>query len=220
MKCHKLKSISLNRIKGINRFKYKIFKNFYYKLKMTEKYWQNRQTINKKDSLNGIIQRTYDDKKEKIPRKHFKELYYECLKGSLDLKLWAMSDELNVDDMALLACRDVGCELSYCQNSMTDPYERPFENCEQHQSALFGCIDYQINMYNKKPLASTIQEHLKIVLENKKNKKYDFLFNKNQKEKNFELYYHNLWYKIKLGLPVLNEFGVKNNEAVKIQMKI
>lgn len=151
---------------------------------MTEKYWKERNHFNKinEKNIHPVLKRTFDDKKEKIPVMHFKALYYECLKGSLDLKLWSMSDELSVDDMALLACRDVGCELNYCTTSMTDQYEKPFENCDQQNKELFRCISREVDIYNSNPVLS-LQDHLKQILEAKKKNKYKFLYEREQREK-------------------------------------
>ena len=145
---------------------------------MTEKHWQERtywNNINNKNQ-NPIIQNTFDEKKAKAPNKHYKELYAECLKGSLDIKLWQISDDLSIDDMGLLACKDVGCELNYCQTSMIDPYEQPFKDCTSQFNALNRCIQYEIDKYNsiKEPL--DVRDYLKNTLEEKKKLKYKHLF--------------------------------------------
>ncbi len=144
---------------------------------MTEKLWQERKHFHDENAknMNKILKRTFDDKKDKIPTKHFKELYAECLKGSLDLVVWGSSKDLTVDDMAMLACRDVGCELNYCQTSMTDPYEKPFENCESQHKQLVKCINQEVDIYETAP-KGTLQEHLKLVLKMKKENKYKHLF--------------------------------------------
>lgn len=145
---------------------------------MTEKYWQERKHFNNINdkNLNPVLKKTFDDKKENVPVKHFKERYWECLRGSLDIKSWERSDDLSVDDMGMLACRDVGCELNYCQTSMTDPYESPFENCDGQQKEFYGCIQREIRMYNYNSHGRSLQDHLKLRLEEKKKNKYSHIF--------------------------------------------
>lgn len=136
------------------------------------KYWKDRNNKN----LNPIIENTYEEKRKKAPNKHFKDLYFECLRGSLDIKLWQISDELTVDDMALLACRDVGCELNYCTTSFTDPYERPFEDCNSQSKALYSCISREVNIYNSQKEQIPLKTYLSKLLLEKKNNKYKHLF--------------------------------------------
>lgn len=143
---------------------------------MTEKQWQERNYFIKKNekNLNPILKNSYQEKIDKAPNKHFKDLYFECLKGSLDIKQWQLSPDLTIDDMALLACRDIGCDLNYCTTSMLDPYEKPFNNCNDQNKALFNCISREISRYESNPLAETIQDHLKeVLLLKKKYSKYN-----------------------------------------------
>lgn len=155
---------------------------------MTEKYWQERKYWNKRNdkNLNPLIENTYNEKRAIAPNKHFKELYAICLKGSLDLKLWEISDDLTVDDMGLLACRDVGCELNYCQTSLSDPYEKPFQNCDSQTRAFYSCISREVDNYNSIDSNIPLKDYLKVTLENKKKNKYSHLFiNKPLAEKVF-----------------------------------
>ena len=104
----------------------------------TEKYWQRQNEINKQNQshIHPVIDQTMKDKRELVPAKNAQLLFTECLKGALYLRQFALSDDLSVDDMSMLICRDVGCELQYCQASLSDPYDRPFENCDAHFRAL------------------------------------------------------------------------------------
>jgi hypothetical protein len=140
----------------------------------TEDYWKDekkRIDINK-SNVNPIIRRTYEDKKALQGPKHFKELYTQCLQGALYLKQWALSDNLTEDEMAMLICKDVGCELNYCQLSMSDPYERPFENCDQQYRNLNRCIAQEITRFEENSEGRTMQEQVLYMLEKKKREKY------------------------------------------------
>ena len=140
----------------------------------TEKYWQQeRENIKKNsDTINPLITQTMQDAKELIPPKHPKALYADCLQGALFWNQWAESDDLSLPDMAMIICRDTGCELTYCQATMRDPYERPFENCEQQFRQMNSCIAQEQKRYAINPEGRTMQEHVKYMLEKKKKEKY------------------------------------------------
>jgi hypothetical protein len=137
---------------------------------MTERMWQERKYWSERNenNIHKVIKDSYDSNKQIVPMKNFRDMYYDCLQGSTDLKSWQTNDRLTVDDMAQLACRDVSCEVSYCTSSMGDPYEKHFKNCNQQISALNKCITKEIDNYKTQPLADTIQLHLAKVLEMKK----------------------------------------------------
>lgn len=151
---------------------------------MTEKLWQQRKHFNDINSKNEneIMKRSYNDLKERKGPIHFKSAYIECLKGSLDIKAWTKSKDLSVEDMGMLACRDIGCELTYCQQSLGDPYEKPFADCNSQFSQFNKCIQNEIRMFNYAP-KGTIQEHLQIVLDMKKKNKYSYIFENENIEK-------------------------------------
>jgi hypothetical protein len=116
-----------------------------------------------------------NDKKKLVPSKNAKVLFTECLKGALYLRQFAQSDDLSVDDMSMLICRDVGCELQYCQASISDPYDRPFENCDAHFRAFTRCIGQEQSRYLSNPERS-VQEQVLYMLEQRK-KKYSHIIN-------------------------------------------
>ena len=183
---------------------------------MTEKYWQSKVQNDKSNKPNEILRRTYQDKIDKAPNKHFKDLYYECLKGSLNIRQWEISDELEVEDMAVLACRNVGCELNYCTTSMFDAYERPFNDCDQQQKEFFTCINQEIRMYNLFPKGNSIKEHLQFVLNQKKDKKYKFLFEKI----NFNKYKYYFDLRNSLGINVKDPFKTSEKELLNQNMVV
>jgi hypothetical protein len=140
----------------------------------TEKFWQEekkRVEINK-DLVHPDIQQTFDDAKALFPNKNFRAMYYDCLEGAMYIKQWAQSDDLSLGDMATLICRDIGCELTMCQASIADPYERPFNNCDEQFRKLNKCITQEEERYQKDNEGRTMQEQVQYILEKKKKEKY------------------------------------------------
>jgi hypothetical protein len=127
-----------------------------------------------KANVNPIIEQTYEDMKELIPRRNAKALYVDCLQGALYLRQFALSDSLTLDDMSMLICRDMGCELEYCQASMADPYERPYKDCNSQFRELNKCIAQEQERYTSNPERS-MQEQVLYMLEKKKGKYYNIL---------------------------------------------
>jgi hypothetical protein len=142
----------------------------------TEQYWQQEKEkleMNKAN-INPLIQQTYEDMKELIPRRNAKALYVDCLEGALYLRQYALSDSLTLDDMSMLICRDVGCELQYCQASMSDPYERPYKDCNGQFSELNKCMAQEQERY-KSNSERSMQEQVLYMLEKKKEKYHNIL---------------------------------------------
>lgn len=140
---------------------------------MTEKFWQQekeRIRLNK-GNINPLIQQTFDDKQALVPNKNFRELYYNCMQGDLNIKSWERSDDMSLDDMGMLICRDVGCELQYCQASMSDPYEKPFENCDDHFKKFYQCQEQEKRRYRYDGQGRSMQEQIAFMLEKKKKEK-------------------------------------------------
>lgn len=139
---------------------------------MTEEYWRReRENIKKNaDNVNPILQQTFEDHKNPNP-KNFRELYTNCLKGALYLNQYAQSENISIDDMAMLICRDKGCELQYCQASMHDPYEKPFENCDEHYKNFAGCMSAEKRRYVYDGQERTMNQQIEYMLEKKRKEK-------------------------------------------------
>ena len=151
---------------------------------MTEKYWQQEKIKNNinKNNVHPIIQQTYKDKKALEPNKNFRELYYKCLQGALFLKQWGQSDNLTINDMGMLICRDIGCELQYCQASIADPNETPFNSCDEHFKRFTNCMTQEIRRYIYDGQGRTMQEQVAYMLEKRNKEKYEHLMEEKQKE--------------------------------------
>ena len=150
----------------------------------TEKYWQEEKKKIKANegNINPVIQQSYDDLRERVPARHPKALYTDCLQGSLFWNQWAKSDDLELPEMGMIICRDVGCDLTYCQTSMRDPYERPFENCDQQFKALNSCIASEQRRYLMDPQGRSMGEHIAFMLDKKKKEKYENVFHSQRME--------------------------------------
>lgn len=144
----------------------------------TEDYWQQEKKRNdlNKDNTHPVLAQTYEDMKANLPMQHPKVIYAECLKGALFLNQWAQSDSLELEDMAMLICRDTGCELTYCQATISDPYERPFKDCNQQYKAFTSCIREQQSLYSKNPEGRTMQQQVAYMIEKRRKEKYINVF--------------------------------------------
>lgn len=144
---------------------------------MTENYWQQekKRIEMNKGNIHPVLQQTYDDKRALVPNKNFRELYYNCLQGALYLNQYAQSENISLDDMGMLICRDVGCELQYCQASMSDPFEKPFENCDQHYKLFSDCMSQEKRRYLHDGQGRTMQEQIAFMLEKKRKEKYQYI---------------------------------------------
>ncbi len=125
------------------------------------------------------------DKKELVPAKNAKVLFTECLKGALYLGQFAESEDLSVEDKGMLICRDVGCELQYCQATLSDPYDRPFQDCNAQFRAFTRCIAQEQDRYISNPERS-VQEQVLYMLEQRKNK-YTHIFEMNEKKEELKV---------------------------------
>ena len=83
---------------------------------MTEKFWQEEKK-RKEDNpylSNKLWKQTWEDMRSIKSDKHPKELYTECLKNSTFWHHYSASEKLSVEDLAMILCRDLGCEINYC----------------------------------------------------------------------------------------------------------
>ena len=140
----------------------------------TEKFWQGEKDkmIKNADNIHPVIKQTMEDAKALVPPRHSKALFQDCLQGALYWNQLAQQEDLTLPEMGMIICRDVGCELTYCQASISDPYERPFENCDQQFKQLNKCIAQEQVRYQTNPEGRTMQEHVAYMLEKKKKEKY------------------------------------------------
>ena len=60
------------------------------------------------------MKQTYQDAKAIAPAKHPKALYIECLKNSAEWRAYSASPSFSIDDLAMYACKNIGCAINYC----------------------------------------------------------------------------------------------------------
>lgn len=63
---------------------------------------------------NKIFKQTFEDMKSIQSDKHPKALYTECLSNNAYWRHFTAADSLSVDDLAMVLCKNVGCDLNYC----------------------------------------------------------------------------------------------------------
>jgi hypothetical protein len=83
---------------------------------MTEKFWEEEKKKTDANTYlsNKLWKQTWEDMRSIKSDTHPKALYIECLKNSTYLHHYAASDKLSIDDLAMLVCKDLGCEINYC----------------------------------------------------------------------------------------------------------
>ena len=58
------------------------------------------------------------------------------------MRHYRASPKLGIDELSMMICKDVGCDLSYCQNLFSKPKSesQQIANCDSQYSALRDCI--------------------------------------------------------------------------------
>ena len=75
---------------------------------------------------NRLLSQTYKDAKSIATPSHPKKLYIECLKNSSYWHHYSASTGFDIDEMAMLACKNIGCSINYC-GLMKVQYENEWE---------------------------------------------------------------------------------------------
>ena len=72
----------------------------------------------------------------------------ECLKNSAEWRAYSASETFTMDDMAMYACKNVGCALNYCSLvKMGWPSDwEGSSDCMQEQKAFNKCIVDEIRI--------------------------------------------------------------------------
>ena len=119
---------------------------------MTEKFWQQhtKNQNSRPDHTNRILKQTWEDAAEIATRKHPKYLYVECLKNSASWHAYAASETFSVADMAMYACKNVGCAVNYCSLvKMGWPSDwQGSSDCIDEQKSFNKCMVDEQRRYN------------------------------------------------------------------------
>ena len=116
-----------------------------------------------------------EDVKAFASDKHPKALYAECLKNSSFWHHYSASPKISIDDMAMMVCRDLGCEINYC-GLIKKSYVTEWEgsgDCSSEIKAFNNCITQERRRFAwqevKPPMYEYIQER---IAERRKEKKF------------------------------------------------
>jgi len=89
---------------------------------MTEEYWAKWKTTRDQRHPNQLwagISKAM--REEAIKDKHPDELFAICRTDNNYWRHYRASPKLTIDELAMMICRDVGCDLQYCQQLMAKP---------------------------------------------------------------------------------------------------
>lgn len=89
---------------------------------MTEEFWQKWKNGKDTTQTNQIWNQLAKQKRaEAIKEKHPDELYAICRTDNNYMRHYRASAKLTIDELSMFICRDVGCDLSYCQHIFGKP---------------------------------------------------------------------------------------------------
>ena len=104
---------------------------------MTEDFWRKFKS-NKEKSENKLFTEIESELKRKFKReKNPQEMYSMCKTDNNFWKHYRWSENLDPDAVSLVLCKDVGCELMYCQ-ALT----------MQGKDEMYGCVEQYQNFRN------------------------------------------------------------------------
>jgi hypothetical protein len=127
---------------------------------MTEEWWRQYKD-NKQKSENKIFTDIESELKRRFKsEKKPEEMYSMCLTDNNYWKHYRWSENLDPDAVSLVLCKDVGCDLMYCQ-ALT----------MQGKDEMYGCVEQYQNFRD-----CYIKEKRKFF---GKNKESDWLLNRN-----------------------------------------
>ncbi len=137
---------------------------------MTDKFWQQEKERMSLNKLHPDIQQTYNDLGGYVFNKDFREIYFNCKEADMNLKALEKGDELSVEDMAMLVCRDAGCDLQFCQAGLEGPNKNPFQDCDEQYKKFIKCQEQEKKRYFYENNGRSIKDHLYYMVKLKKDK--------------------------------------------------
>lgn len=110
---------------------------------MTEEWWQDYKK-NKKKTQNIVFKETESELKRRFKaEKTPEEMYSMCKTDNNYWKQYRASEKLDDDSVGLVLCKDIGCELMYCQ-AMS--YKSDKEKAKEIDT--YGCSE-QMNQFRE-----------------------------------------------------------------------
>lgn len=89
---------------------------------MTEEYWQKHMKGKAASQSNQFWnQMAQQQREEAIKHKHPDELYAICRADNNYWRHYRASTKLGIDELSMMICKEVGCDLSYCQHLIGRP---------------------------------------------------------------------------------------------------
>ena len=142
---------------------------------MTEEYWQ--QWKKKRDMTHSnMIWRNLEDtiRVEQIRDQHPDKLYAICRTDNNYWRHYRASKKLGIDELSMMICREVGCDLQYCQHLAYKP-KHPgqrvsdcknqfdeFRNCVVREKKIFRSIVGDIDTKaNPNAIPDYLEKHFK-----------------------------------------------------------
>jgi hypothetical protein len=116
---------------------------------MTEEWWK-RYKDNKDKNENKIFSTVESELKRRFKNDRSpEELYSMCKTDNNYWKHYRNSENLDPDAVSLVLCKDIGCDLSYCQ-AMTykSKPEDQFYGCKEQYSAFRECYISEKRKFN------------------------------------------------------------------------
>ena len=110
---------------------------------MTEEYWASWKKKKDLTHSNHILRVMEDTQRiQKIRDQHPDQLYAICKTENNYWRHYRSSNKLGIDELAMMICRDVGCDLSYCQTLFAKPKDssQRIQNCDRQFSDLRNCV--------------------------------------------------------------------------------
>ena len=89
---------------------------------MTEEFWQKWKSGRDERHPNMMWKQMERGMRDQaIKEKHPDELYAICRTDNNYLRHYRASTKLSIDELSMFICRDVGCDLMYCQHLVGKP---------------------------------------------------------------------------------------------------
>jgi len=112
-------------------------------------------------------------RKEAIKNKHPDELYAICRTDNNYWRHYRASTKLTIDELSMMICKEVGCDLSYCQHligkpksshqNITDckPQYDSFRECVIREKRVFRNMVSEVDRKDPKAIPNYLEKHFK-----------------------------------------------------------
>ncbi|CAI2381544.1 unnamed protein product [Moneuplotes crassus] len=111
---------------------------------MTEEYWRSYMKKKEITDKNIFVTGVRDVlRQEAIKNKHPDELHGICKTDNNYWRHYRASTKLTIDELAMMICKDTGCDLAYCQMQMHKPKlgrKQAFRDCSNEFSDFRNCF--------------------------------------------------------------------------------